>query len=146
MPVELRNAQRRIRLNTRRLKRIGEQLLSAVERREAVLSLLLTDDKWIAELHERWMGDSSSTDVLSFPQRRQGERLVIKGDVPELLGDVVISVETAARRSPRDPMKEIVRYLIHGLLHLMGHDHLRVSDRREMTRETQRLRRALPRS
>ncbi len=143
MPVELRNAQRRIRLNTRRLKRIGEQLLSAVERREAVLSLLLTDDKWIAELHERWMGDSSSTDVLSFPQRRQGERLVIKGDVPELLGDVVISVETAARRSPRDPMKEIVRYLIHGLLHLMGHDHLRVSDRREMTRETQRLRRAV---
>lgn len=134
MPVECRNSQRRLRLDTRRLKKIAQRLLEALEKPETTLSLWLTDDRRMARLHEQWMGEFVSTDVLSFSQA---------GSPGDLLGDVVISVETAARRSPKDVQGEIVRYLIHGVLHLVGHDHVRVSQRKRMDQEAHRLLRAL---
>lgn len=134
MPVECRNSQRCLRLDTRRLKEIAQRLLEALEKPETTLSLWLTDDRQMARLHGQWMGEFVSTDVLSFSQ----------GAPPgNLLGDVAISVETAARRSPKDVQGEIVRYLIHGMLHLMGHDHVRVSQRQRMDQEAHRLWRAL---
>ena len=131
MPVELRSAQRKIRVDYRRLKQDARRLLTAVGRPEAVLSILLTDDRKIAQLHERWMDLTGPTDVMSFPMGG------------EILGDIVISVETAARRSPRNLQQEIRRYLIHGLLHLNGHDHLNQKDRTRMNRQAARLSRVL---
>lgn len=87
------------------------------------------------EIHQRWMGDAAPADVLSFPMGPAA-----KGG-PEILGDIVVSVETAARRAPKNVTEEILRYLTHGLLHLAGHDHVRLSDRRRMNRESRRLRR-----
>lgn len=132
MPVELRNAQRRFRVDTGRLRRRAEALLAALNRPEAVLSILLTDDRGIAELHERWMAEKGPTDVLSFPMAET-----------QMLGDVVISVETALRRRREDPLREMTRYLIHGLLHLIGHDHVRQGERRRFEREARRLQRIM---
>lgn len=134
MPVECRNSQRRLRLDTRQLKGIAQRLLEALEKPETTLSLWLTDDRQMARLHQRWMGEFVSTDVLSFSQ---------VGSPGDLLGDVAISVETAARRSPKDVQGEIVRYLIHGVLHLVGHDHVKEKDRRQMEKEGSRLKRLL---
>lgn len=134
MPVECRNDQKRARLNTRRFKKWGEVLLKAVDRSESTLSLWLTDDRQMARLHQRWMGDPDPTDVLSFSQ---------EGGPRDLLGDVVISVDTAARNSPGDVEKEIVRCLIHGVLHLVGYDHARREERRRMEKESRRLKRFL---
>lgn len=106
-------------------------MLEAIGRPEATLSVLLTDDREMAQLHERWMGEAGPTDVLSFPM----------GD--PLLGDIAISVETAARRRPRDVEGEVTRALIHGLLHLIGHDHARKPDKDRMDREARRLWRSL---
>ena len=61
------------------------------------------------------------------------------GPPPCVLGDIVISAETAARRRPRDPQSEVIRYLIHGLLHLVGYDHRLSSQRVRMNRQAQRL-------
>jgi probable rRNA maturation factor len=58
------------------------------------------------------------------------------------LGDVVISLDTARRQAAdydAPVQRELYRLLIHGLLHLMGHDHVRAGERREMEREERRL-------
>ena len=135
MPVELRNEQVRIRLDARRLRRQAESLLAAVGRAGSTLSILLTDDRRIAPLHERWMGEEGPTDVMSFPTEE-------KGTFPEMslfLGDIVISAETAARRRPKDPHAEVLRYLVHGLLHLTGHDHRGKAQRLRMERQARQL-------
>ena len=146
MPVEMRNSQRKVVVNIRQFKKNAELLLRAVGRPESSLSILLTDDEGIAGLHEEWMGDSSPTDVLSFPQKGKGEPRIGKGisagrkQPPDVLGDVVISAETAVRRQPRVPVKEMECYLVHGLLHLIGHDHAKKTERLRMNREASRLR------
>lgn len=156
MPVELRNEQRAVPLDARRLKRQAEGLLKEVGRPEAVLSILLTDDRRMARLHERWMGEEGPTDVMSFPMgertnRRIGESANRRGhDLAHspprpfahsrLLGDIVISAETAARRRPKDPAGEVLRTLVHGLLHLVGYDHRAKAQRLRMNRRARLLR------
>lgn len=115
------------------MKKIGQGLLTAVQHSDAVLSVLLTDDRAMAQLHGRWMGEPTPTDVLSFSM---GE--VAYGSA-EILGDIAISVETAMRRNPKNPSGEVLDYLIHGLLHLVGFDHLRGADRRRMNGQARRL-------
>ena len=73
-------------------------------------------------------------------------RLAHLGTPPSILGDIAISVETAKRRRPRALEREVERYLIHGLLHLVGHDHARKKDHLRMNRATRRLRRVLDES
>ena len=129
MPVDLKNDQRAVPLDARRLRRQAKLLLAAVGRPDSVLSILLTDDRRMARLHERWMGEEGPTDVMSFPMEEAG-----------ILGDIVISAETAARRRPRDPAAEVLRYLVHGLLHLTGHDHRGKAQRLRMERQARLLR------
>ena len=59
---------------------------------------------------------------------------------PRVLGDIAISVETAARRRPAGAEAETEQYLIHGLLHLAGYDHGREVDRQRMNRKARWLR------
>jgi len=105
---------------------VAKILLNDLEYSEHELSLLLTGDKEIASLNNQYRNKSSATDVLSFSQL-EGE-----GHSEEkLLGDVVISVETASRQAQETAVsleEELVRLLIHGTLHLMGYDHENVSE------------------
>lgn len=133
MPVLCRNDYP-ARCNSRRLKRKAQALLEALRRPKAVLSLWLTGDRQMARLNEQWMQRAGPTDVLSFSQA---------GGPSDLLGDLVISVERAARSSPRQPEGEIVHLLIHGILHLVGYDHVNLKLRRRMERESDRLSRFL---
>lgn len=132
MPVEIRTAQSRVPLDLRQLRRQAEFLLRRVGRQEQVLSVLITDDRQMAALHERWMREEGPTDVLSFPMEEQG-----------ILGDVVISAETAARRGRGRIEQEVLRYLAHGLLHLTGHDHRTPAQKVKMDRLARRLLREL---
>ncbi len=133
--MKLRNTQRRVRVDSRRIRKGMERLLEAVGHPEAEVGLLLVGDRRMAVLHEQWMGEKGPTDVISFPMGRP------PGGAPELLGDIVISAETARRCSPEDPTREVIRYMVHGLLHLLGHDHRRLPDRRRMNREARCLQR-----
>ncbi len=77
----------------------------------------------MAELNRQYRGRPRPTDVLSFPLYSAEE---LGGMQPDVLGDVVISVETAARQAQKAgcPLwEEMTRLLIHGMLHLLGHDH-----------------------
>ena len=86
------------------------------------MSILLVDDTFIATLNEKYLQRVGPTNVISFPMR-EGEFADLN---PEILGDVVISVETAQREAKE--FKQEFEYrlhylLIHGILHLIGYDH-----------------------
>jgi len=89
---------------------------------EAELSLLLVDDTRIRELNWKHLGRNRPTNVLAFPMR-EGEFSTLH---PQLLGDLVISVETARRQSNRfglDEMEMVILLMVHGVLHLIGYEH-----------------------
>ena len=89
---------------------------------EAELSLLFVNDPQIKALNRRYLGRDKPTNVLAFPMRK-GEFPTLH---PHLLGDIVISVETAKRQSGRfglDEMQTIILLMIHGVLHLTGYEH-----------------------
>jgi probable rRNA maturation factor len=93
----------------------------------AELSISLVTEEEIAELHERYLREEGPTDVLSFPlDDEAGE------DGVRMLGDVVIAPAVAARNNPEDPGSELRLLLVHGILHLLGHDHTERADRESM--------------
>jgi len=119
--------------------KLAEQLLGAMAGRAELsarggpleLSILLVDDAAIRPMNLRWRSVDAATDVLSFPMHEG-----------PLLGDVVISVETAQRRlRPGDWAleDEVLFLLIHGLLHLLGHDHEEEGERALMEQAEQEL-------
>ena len=95
------------------------------------MSVVLVDDEEIADLNQRYLGRSGPTNVLSFP--------MLEGDFSEInpggmLGDVVISVETVIREAVEGgltPEEMLDFYLIHGILHLVGFDHLGTQEEAE---------------
>ncbi|MDH5762101.1 MAG: rRNA maturation RNase YbeY [Nitrospinota bacterium] len=105
------------------LSQIG-QILEKLEETECELSLLLTDDAEIRQLNKTYRHLDKATDVLSFPQDE--DAVNESGDT--LLGDVAISVETAAQQAEDHHLsfnEELILLAIHGILHLLGYDHER---------------------
>ena len=89
---------------------------------DAELSLLLVNDVQIQELNRRYLHRDKPTNVLAFSMR-EGEFSVLHS---HLLGDLVISVETARRQMKRfglDEMKMLILLMTHGILHLVGYEH-----------------------
>lgn len=136
--IHYRNTVRRSGIDARSVKRTAKALLNAVGEGDAALSLSFVDDAEIAQINRTHRGKDKPTDVLSFP-------LAAGDPVAEherLLGDIVISVDTA-RRQAADydaPLEaEINRLLIHGVLHVMGHDHEEPDERERMRAEERRL-------
>ena len=124
------------------LRRRARAVLRELDRPGVELSVALVDDAAIEELNERYRGMPVPTDVLSF-SLEDGAHAEHRG---ALLGDVVISLESAARqarRGRRSLEDEVLRLLIHGALHLVGHDHERAAEARVMRAEERRIRRAI---
>jgi len=118
---------------------VMEVLLDAVGRSASEVVVLLAGDERIRELNRLWRGKDQPTDVLSFSQL-EGE--AVGGEEAELLGDIVVSVDTL-RRQARDgdwsDEEELARLLLHGLLHLIGYDHERGADELLMKEQEGRL-------
>jgi rRNA maturation RNase YbeY len=120
----------------------GRRLLAALDLPDAELSLLLVSDAVMRRLNRDWRGADRPTDVLSFAQAEG------PGSAPPgLLGDVVISVDTARRQAAERAAPlgaELDRLLIHGVLHLLGYDHERSpAEARRMQRRERALARRL---
>ena len=101
--------------------------LKAHDAEPCEVSVLLTDDVDIKQLNRDYRGIDAPTDVLAFSMR-EGEDSDVN---PSLLGDLVVSLETAARQATRDGLSgacgnletETALLTIHGTLHLLGYDH-----------------------
>ena len=90
-------------------------------------SLLFTDDAEVQALNRDWRGKDKPTNVLSFPMLDRADLLALAPDgPPELLGDIALAYETCAREAADKTVTltdHATHLLIHGLLHLAGHEH-----------------------
>ena len=101
---------------------MAKRILTELGLLEAELSLLFVNDLQIQTLNRRYLHRDKPTNILAFPMRK-GEFSTLHS---HLLGDLVISVETAKRQSNRfglDEMGMIILLMVHGVLHLMGYEH-----------------------
>ncbi len=107
-----------------RVGRDARRLLRVLEEQSAELTVSLVDDREMHRLNRGFRGIDRPTDVLAYAMR---EGVRAPGDA-DVLGDVVISMETAARQARRRGVttaEEMRALLIHGVLHLLGYDHER---------------------
>ncbi|MFM8891151.1 MAG: rRNA maturation RNase YbeY [Planctomycetia bacterium] len=129
--VEVTDRQRMLRSSRRGLERLGRRALVAEGVARAEIGVVLVDDRRIAALHERWLGVPGPTDVITFDlaagHGRAGGQTVV--------GEIVVSTETAraaARLVGWTPRREVAYLIVHGVLHLTGHDDRTPADRRAM--------------
>lgn len=114
------------------------RLLLHADLAEGELSLVLCDDAFIHGLNREWREVDAPTDVLSFAMG-EGEDADLN---PDVLGDIVISMTTAARQAEEHGHAldvEVRILLVHGFLHLLGYDHIDPDDAVEMREAEGRL-------
>jgi probable rRNA maturation factor len=116
--------QQKKKFPTDKIRQKTKQILSALGCRTHEISILITDDTQIQELNRTYRGVDTPTNVLSFPMQ-EGE---FSDLTPGLLGDVVISCDTAQKEADTAGInlsERMSQLLIHGVLHLVGFDHER---------------------
>lgn len=102
--------------------------VDAQESRSVEVSVMLTDDAALRRLNKTYRQIDKATNVLSFPAGDTGPAgtSALPSDLPCLLGDVVLAVETVAAEAARDGKKfadHTAHLIVHGILHLLGYDH-----------------------
>jgi len=118
MAATVVNRQRRVPVSRRAIARAAERALRAVGRPGSDVEILVVDDREIARLHGEYLGTEKRTDVLAFP-------LEVEEAGEPLLGQVVISAETARRQAARVGVPlglELDLLATHAILHLVGWD------------------------
>jgi probable rRNA maturation factor len=125
MPVSVTNEQSR-RVRTALMRQMARRLLLEARARNARVDILLIDDTAMRSLNLEYRGFDKSTDVLSFAQRESVAGAPPRPQspgMPEMLGDVVISVDTAWRQAREHEValeQEMALLAVHGILHLLG--------------------------
>jgi len=138
--IEVVNRQRKLPIDCGHWQVFLQKVMQAVPTEAANVTLAFVSDRAMRELNRLWRHQRSTTDVLSFPA---GQDEFENTDGLNL-GDVVISVEQAARQAQENDLPldgEIAQLILHGVLHLCGYDH--ATDNGEMNRLELRLRRKL---
>ena len=127
-------------LDSDRLRRLAGHVLADQHVPDAMeLSVLCVDADSMAALNAHHMGAAGPTDVLAFPIDLPGES---SGGEPAILGDVVVCPAVAAAQAGErgaPAQDEIDLLVVHGILHLLGHDHTDADGRRRMFALTDRL-------
>jgi probable rRNA maturation factor len=138
--IEVVNRQRKVLIDCERWRAFAAEALKVAPAGGAGVTVAFVSDRAMRELNRRWREKRGTTDVLSFSaaqdefEKAEGLRL----------GDVVISVEQAARQAKEHGLRfdeEVSQLILHGVLHLCGYDH--ETDEGEMHRLELRLRRRL---
>ena len=152
MTVSIRNRQRLLKIDARRLKRLAQEALTMSGATGDCLHVVLVDDRAMARLNERFHGVRHPTDVLAFDYTstvnggRGAGRASLAADEPPPdetpTGEVVVSAERAAAQAKRFhsiPERELLLYIVHGILHLHGFDDLTPPTRRRMRAAERRI-------
>ena len=116
------NRQKQCKVSKPKIRKTAQALLNALGSPDGELSIVIADDPQIQALNHQYLNRPGPTNVIAFPMR-DGKFPDIN---PNMLGDVVISVDTAAREAKDLGIDFEERFnflLIHGILHLFGYDH-----------------------
>ena len=141
--IEIVNRQRKLPIDCERWQAFATEaarVLPDDAATDASVTIVFVSDRAMREINREWRGKRGTTDVLSFPASQDE----FEKSAGLNLGDVVISVEQAARQAKENGLtfdEEIAQLILHGLLHLCGYDH--ATDQGEMNRLELRLRKKL---
>jgi probable rRNA maturation factor len=133
--IETVNRQRKTKIDTKAWETFAARAAGAIGKTDASVTIAFVSDKAMQQLNRQFRGADKATDVLSFPTDE---------DDTSNLGDIAISVDTAARQAKENGLKfdeEVAQLILHGLLHLCGYDH--ETDNGEMNKLELRLRKKL---
>jgi probable rRNA maturation factor len=114
--ITITNRQKTLRIDRKRIRGAVHAVVQDAGIAEAQIGVAIVDDAAIAKLHDEFLGDPEPTDVLSF---------VLERSERSLEGEVVVSADTARAFAPRygcTAEEELLLYVIHGTLHLVGYD------------------------
>ena len=139
MEVQIDNRQDACEISLKQIRQTVKVILGALDCPDGEISILIVDDTQIEKLNRKYFNRSGPTNVIAFPMR-EGEFSHLS---PQLLGDVVISTDTAAKEARNFGMSKEQRFkelLVHGILHLFGYDHVvSEQDARKMEKKSQEL-------
>jgi probable rRNA maturation factor len=133
--IEAVNRQRTKKIDTKAWETFAARAIDAIGKKGSSATIAFVSDKTIRQLNRQFRGIDRATDVLSFPAEDSDKTN---------LGDIAISVDTAAEQARENGLKfdeEVAQLILHGLLHLSGYDH--ETDNGEMNRLELRMRRRL---
>lgn len=122
MKIQIENQQKRIKIDKRKIRIKVNKLLKIMDCANKEISITFVDDVTIQRINKQYLSKDKPTNVISF-SLQEGE---FGGINPEVLGDVVISVDTASSDADKGNLsfdEEILFLIIHGLLHLTGYNH-----------------------
>ena len=133
--TEITNLQEKILVDEGLKEVITKAVLSTLneEKQEGVVSIALVDNAYIQKLNREYRQIDAPTDVLSFP---------LADDEDEILGDVVISLEKAQEQAKdygHSFYREVAFLTVHGVLHLLGHDHYEEEETRLMREKEEKI-------
>ncbi|MBW2367411.1 MAG: rRNA maturation RNase YbeY [Deltaproteobacteria bacterium] len=122
MAILIDNRQSRLKICPAKIRETAQTILSALDCPDGELSILIVDDPQIALLNQQYLDRTGPTNVIAFPMQEG----LFSNITPGLLGDVVISIDTAEREGALGTVGLATRFkelLVHGVLHLFGYDH-----------------------
>jgi probable rRNA maturation factor len=127
--VDVSSSVRRLAVSRARIKNAALAALAAEKVKDAMLSITFVGRAKMSELNKRYLGHHGPTDVVSFGLGRRGKR-------DPVIGDIYICVEVArvnAKRQGVPPGEELLRLVVHGTLHVLGHEHPETEQRVKST-------------
>lgn len=145
MNLVIASRQRTKKVNLRHLRAIVETLLAELQIHDADLGIHLVGATEMARVNWQFLQHEGSTDVITFDHLEPGTGAA-GNPVRPLHGELFVCVDDAvaqARQFKTTWQAEVVRYVVHGILHLTGHDDLKADLRRQMKRAENRLVRRL---
>jgi probable rRNA maturation factor len=137
--IAVSNRQRAKKIDVRLLEKIATAALEELELEAEEVSIVLVNAKEMASINEKFLNHEGPTDVITFDYQNTELRIY---------GEIFVCLEEAKRQAKEFKttwQAEVVRYVVHGILHLAGHDDLQPVARKKMKKEEGRLVRELSR-
>lgn len=143
--ITIRNSQRTIPVNTKKLKHDAQKILDHLGYANFDLGIWVTTNATIQKYNRKYRNKDKPTDILSFPfypQLKAGERIHPKTEDDKNLGDIIISAEfvkKAAKQLKVTFEQHMKVLLVHGICHLLGYDHIKDKDYKVMQKKEKEL-------
>ncbi|MFT5206639.1 MAG: putative rRNA maturation factor [Candidatus Omnitrophota bacterium] len=129
--IDILNEQNSLRVNSKRIEKLIQSVLKGEKAKQRSVTLLVCGDAKMKVLNKQYFGKKTSTDVIAFGV----EADYIAPGEEDYLGDIVVSADMAISTAPKyktQPQREFERYIVHGLLHLLGYNDVEPADYKKM--------------
>lgn len=136
--ILIKNQQRKIAIDLKKLKTDAQQILAALKYADFDLGILVTTNATIRKYNRDFRHKDKPTDILSFPAHpalQAGKRIKVQSDDDKNVGDLIISAEYVVKDADKLNVTLAERLevlLVHGICHLLGYDHIEDADWRRM--------------